>query len=189
MKMRLIASVLALSAMTVWAAPPDRTGPAKWGQNDERRADRLEAREREVHLMYVVAISESLGLTEAEAIKMGERLKAFDERRRPLRESMGTAMKALRDAAEGDQAALAQVDANVNQVLDGRAQLAQLDKELFASLAQGQSPERRAKLALTLARLNHEMKGFKKGRAGHVEGGRHRHHGGRFQQQGAAPQP
>ena len=162
MKTRMIAAVVAMASMTVLAAPPgDRPGKA------EARAERLEAREQQMRLMYVVAISEALGLSEADAIKMSERLKTFEDRRRPLRESMGTAMKALRDAADGEQAALGQVDANVARVLDGRAQMAQLDKELFAALAQGQTPVNRAKLALTLARLNQEAKGFKKGRGGH----------------------
>ena len=84
--------------------------------------------------------------------------------RRPLRRQMGESMKALKDAADGDAAALPQVDANVAKVLDGRAQMAAMDKELFATLSQGLAPQKRAKLALVLGRLQHEMKGFKKGR-------------------------
>lgn len=164
MKKKLIAGLVVLSAFTAFAAPGDKTTPAKWGggANQEERADRLEQRENQVRLMYVVAISEALGLNEADAMKMSERMKGFEEKRRPLRQSMGEAMRGLKAASDGDQAALAQVDANVAKVLDGRAQMAQLDKELFTTLAQGQPADKRAKLALTLARLNHDMKGFKK---------------------------
>jgi len=126
----------------------------------------MEAREREARLMYVVSIAEALELTEAEAIKLSEKLKVLDEKRRPLRQSMGEAMRAVKDAADGDQAALAQLDANVTRVLDGRAQMAVLDKELFNTLSQGYPPQKRAKLALVLGRLGHEMRGMKPGRGG-----------------------
>lgn len=127
----------------------------------EAREERFE----QARLMYVVAISEALDLKEADAIKLSTTLKAFEEKRRPLRQQMGEAMKSLKDAADGDASAAAGVDANVNKVLDGRAQMAALDKELFATLSQGQTPQKKAKLALVLARLNMEMKGaHKKGR-------------------------
>jgi hypothetical protein len=167
MKTKLLLSMMVLGAFTAFAGPPavERGGPGKWGGgNPERREERMEAREREVRLMYVVAISEALELNEADAIKLSEKLKVVEDRRRPLRQQMGEAMKSLKDAADGDQAALAQVDANVQRVLDGRAQMAAMDKELFTTLGQGLAPQKRAKLALTLARLQHEMKGFKKGR-------------------------
>lgn len=124
-----------------------------------------EERFEQARLMYVVAISEALDLKEADSIKLSTTLRSFEEKRRPLRQQMGEAMKSLKDAADGDAAAAATVDANVSKVLDGRAQMAALDKELFATLSQGQTPQKKAKLALVLARLNMEMKGaFKKGR-------------------------
>ncbi|MFT3710828.1 MAG: hypothetical protein QM817_24655 [Archangium sp.] len=165
MKTKLIA-VLAVLSMTAFAAPPPAGAPAggggKWAENKE---DRLENREQKMRLMYLVAISEALELSDAEALKLSDKLKAIEEKRRPLRQQMGEAMKSLRDASDGDQAALGQVDANVQRVLDGRAQMAAMDKELFAQLSQGLTPQKRAKLALVLARMGHEFKGGgKKGR-------------------------
>ncbi len=168
MKTKLLMSMVVLGAVTVFAAPPggEKGGPRmmRGGGDPEHRDERMEDREREMHLMYVVAISEALELTEAEALKLSEKLKGVEEKRRPLRRQMGESMKALKDAADGDAAALPQVDANVAKVLDGRAQMAAMDKELFATLSQGLAPQKRAKLALVLGRLQHEMKGFKKGR-------------------------
>lgn len=174
MKTKLMLPLVMLGALTAFAAPPPGgkggpgpapgQGPGRWGGED--REERMENREREARLMYVVSISEALELTEAEALKLSEKLKVIEEKRRPLRQGMGEAMRALKDAADGDATALGQVDGNVQKVLDGRAQMAAMDKEFFASLSQGYPPQKRAKLALVLARLNHEMKGFKKGRHG-----------------------
>jgi hypothetical protein len=165
MKTKLMMSMLVFGALAAFAAPPPGASgkPGKFGGD---RDDRMEAREREARLMYVVAISEALELTEGEAIKLSEKLKGIEEKRRPLRQSMHEAMRAVKDAADGDATALTQIDANVAKVLDGRAQMAVMDKELFTTLSQGYPPLKRAKLALVLGRLNHEMKAFKKGRMG-----------------------
>lgn len=162
MKTKLLMLCVALGSTMAMAAPPGAGGKAF--DKEERREDRMENREQKARLMYLVAISEALELSDADALKMSDKLKAIEEKRRPLRQQMGEAMKSLRDASEGDQAALAQVDANVQRVLDGRAAMAAMDKEMFSQLAQGLAPQKRAKLALVLARMGHEMKGMKKGR-------------------------
>ncbi len=168
MKTKLLTTILLCSSLAAFAAPPPaapgKGDKGKWGGGD--REERMEEREDRMRLMYVLAISEALELNEAEALKLSDKIKAIEDKRRPLRQAMGEAMKSLKDAADNDQAALGQVDANVQKVLDGRAQMAAMDKELFTSLAQGYPPQKRAKLALALARLHMEMKGFKKGRHG-----------------------
>jgi hypothetical protein len=111
------------------------------------------------HVAMVVAISEALELGEADALKLSEKLKTIEDRRQPIRASMHEAMKAVRAAAQGEAAALTQVDANVQKVLDGRAQMAAMDKELFTFLAKDLPPQKKAKLALVLARLGQELRG------------------------------
>ena len=113
---------------------------------------------RRAHLGMVVAISEALELSDAEALKMSEKLRSIEDRRQPIRLQMHEAMKAVRAAAGGDAAAQAQVDANVQKVLDGRAQMAAMDKELFTFLAKDLTPQKKAKLALVLAHLG-QMRG------------------------------
>jgi len=56
----------------------------------------------------------------------------------------------------------------VQRVLDGRAQMAALDKELFAQLSVGQSPQKKAKLALFMAKFGEEMR--------RIKGAKGRHH-------------
>lgn len=157
MKTRLLTMLLVLSSVSVFASPP--AGHPKW--TPEVQAERMQAHERKMRLMYVVSISEALDLNEKDALKLAEKLKAVEEKRRPLRQSMGEAIQALKDASEGDATALTSVDANVQKVLDGRSAMAAFDKELFGSLAQGYSPQQRAKLALVLGRLSNEGRGFK----------------------------
>ncbi len=164
MKTKLLMLCVALGSTMVLAGPPGPGPGGKGFDKEERREDRMENREQKARLLYLVAISEALELSDADALKMSDKLKAIEEKRRPLRQQMGEAMKSLRDAAEGDQAALGQVDANVQRVLDGRAQMASMDKDMFTQLAQGLTPQKRAKLALVLARMGQEMKGMKKGR-------------------------
>jgi len=166
MKTKLLMLSVALGSTMALAAPPG-PGPGPGGKGfdrEERREERMENREQKARLMYLVAISEALELSDADALKMSDKLKAIEEKRRPLRQQMGEAMKSLRDASEGDQAALGQVDANVQKVLDGRAQMAAMDKDMVTQLAQGLTPQKRAKLAVGVARRGPEMKGMKKGR-------------------------
>jgi hypothetical protein len=118
---------------------------------------------QKARVAMVVAIAEALELSEADALKMSEKLRSIEDRRLPMRAQMHEAMKSVRAAAEGDPAALAQVDANVQKVLDGRAQMAAMDKELFTFLAKDLPPQKRARLALVLAHLG-QLRGGKQGR-------------------------
>jgi hypothetical protein len=157
-----LGSLGALAAPPTSAAAPPGLPPPEDGPMAGKRA----------HLAMVVAISEALELSDADALKLGEKLKGVEARRQPVREQMREAMKAVRAAAGGDAAALAQVDANIQKVLDGRAQMAAMDKELFATLSKDLAPQKKAKLALVLAHLG-QMRGQMMG--GPHGGGRRGH--------------
>jgi ABC-type phosphate/phosphonate transport system substrate-binding protein len=58
------------------------------------------------------------------------------------------------------------VDQNMQKVLEGRVQMAALDKELFASLAEGQPPQKKAKLALVLAHVREDFRAELRGGKG-----------------------
>jgi hypothetical protein len=165
---QLMVSLLIVSSSVAFAGP-GKTGPARWDALDpEERAERQEERAKQARMLLVVAVAEALELNEAQALKLSEKIKVMDEKRRPVREAMHQAMRQVKAAADGDASALASVDANIQKVLEGRAQMAQLDKELFATLAEGQSPQKKAKLALVLARVGDEMR--------RVRGNKGRHH-------------
>ena len=155
------------------APPPAGAGapPAHW--DGERGSELKEEMQRKMHMMMVVGLADAMSLNESEALKLSDKLKGFEEKRRPVREAMGDAMKTLKAAAaDGDASALTQVDAATQKVLDGRQQMAALDKEMFQGLSKDLTPQRRAQLALFLARFHAEQKfgkgmGGRGGRAGH----------------------
>ena len=119
-----------------------------------------------------VRFDEALNLSETEAIRLADKIKVFDDKRKPLREQMFESMRVLRAAADGDQAALGKVDQATVALLDLRQQMAVVDKEMFLSVSKDLTPQKRAQLALFLAKFMHERK-----MGGGMRGGRH-HRGG-----------
>src|SRR5262245_33562190 len=149
MKKMLIAALLTAPALAFAQPPPPPGQGSAWDPGGPGNKERAEKRMR---LMEVVGLAEALDLNEADALKLAEKMRAFDERRRPYREQMQDSMKTLRAAADGETAAQGQVDKAVQTILDARAQLAQIDKEMFNTLSQGLTPQKRAQLALFFAR-------------------------------------
>ncbi|MBS1152813.1 MAG: hypothetical protein H6Q89_4511 [Myxococcaceae bacterium] len=168
MKKLLLAAVLAVSSLSFAAPPPAGAPPPKWGErgdNSERKAEMA----KKIHMLLVVGIADALSLNEAEALKMSDKLKGYEEKRRPVRETLGESLRVLKAAADGDTSALAQVDQAVQKLFDGRQQMAALDKEMFAGLSKDLSPQKRAQLAVFLAKFHAEARGWK-------GGGKGRHH-------------
>jgi hypothetical protein len=165
----LFAAVLMCSAVASAAPPPAARQPntpvATNPATQDDQFGRREEREKKVRMMLVVGIADALSLSEQDALKMGEKVKAFEERRRPVREQLMESMKLLKNASDGDPVALTQVDGAIQRVLDGRQQMAALDKEMFANLSQGLTPQKRAQLAIFLARF-HQGMGKMGGRGG-----------------------
>ncbi|MHA7632681.1 hypothetical protein [Corallococcus sp. M7] len=132
-------------------------GPKDPGARDADRMARAEQRQR---LRQVLELADTLELDSAQALKMDETLRRFEDRRRPLREQVRDSARILHLASRGDSAALGQVDAAAQKVFDARAQIAALDRELYQALAKDLTPEKRARLAVVMAR-SEGMKGLK----------------------------
>ena len=154
-------TVVAIGMVMSFAAlaGPPRAQPPPQGQGPVQLdpAERFQRQEQRHRMMQVLGLTEVLGLSTQEALRMDETIRRFDERRRPLREQVHASGKVVKDAAQGDAAAVGQVDQAIGRVLDARIQLATLDKEMFQALAKDLGPQQRAKLALFYARL-HKMK-------------------------------
>ena len=147
--MRVAVLTVALLPLAALAAPPDAQAEA------EREA------EKQMRLARVLGMAEELELDSAQALKMDETLRKFDERRRPLQEQVRESAEILERAADGDNAALNQADQAAQRAFDARAQLAALDKEMFQTLSKDLPPQKRAKLALFMARFDTKFMKFK----------------------------
>jgi ATP-dependent Lon protease len=129
-------------------------------QPDEETARELEA-EKQMRIARVVGLAEELELDSAQALKLDETLRKFDERRRPLLQQVRESAQILERASDGDSAALSQVEQAAQRAFDARAQLAALDRETFQSLSKDLPPQKRAKLALFMARFDNKSMKFK----------------------------
>ncbi|RKH42575.1 hypothetical protein, partial [Corallococcus llansteffanensis] len=119
------------------------------GARDPDRVAKAEQRQR---LRQVLELADTLELDSVQALKLDETLRRFEDRRRPLREQVRDSARVLHQASRGDSAALAQVDAAAQKVFEARAQIAALDRELYQALAKDLPPQKRARLAVVMAR-------------------------------------
>jgi ATP-dependent Lon protease len=129
-------------------------------QPDAEAARELEA-EKRMRIARVVGLAEELELDSAQALRLDEALRKFDERRRPLMQQVRESAQILERASDGDSAALAQVEQAAQRAFDARAQLAALDRETFQALSKDLPPQKRAKLALFMARFENRFMKFK----------------------------
>jgi hypothetical protein len=138
--------------------------------SEEKEA--VERVERQTRLMRVVGLAEELELEESQALKMADTMRQFDERRRPLLEQVQESAQVLRKAARGDAPSQSQVDQAVQRVFDARTQLTALDREMYQALARDLPPQKRARLAIFMARQDGKMKMEKMLRKAEREGRR-----------------
>lgn len=146
---RVAVLMMALLPLTALAAPPDA------------KAEAEQDTERQMRMARVLGLAEELELDSAQALKLDETLRKFDERRRPLREQVRDSADVLERAANGDNGALSQVDQAAQRAFDARAQLAALDREMFQVISKDLPPQKRAKLALFMARFENRFSNFK----------------------------
>jgi hypothetical protein len=160
-RMRMTVLTVVVLPMLALAAPPEDEA-----RRSAEAMERLEREARRDRLARVMGLADELELDTAQALKLDETLRKFDERRRPLMEQVRDSAQALRRAAEGDAAAAKEVDAAAQRAFDARAQLAALDRELFQTLSKDLPPQKKAKLALFLARSHgmgkHQLKRLEK---------------------------
>lgn len=142
--------------------------PARWNGGEGMEGKGAEFQHR-MRMMLVVGLADALSLNEGEAIALADKMKAFDEKRAPVREQMRDAMKTLKAASEGDQVALGQVDNATAKVFDGRQQMAAIDKEMYLAISKDLTPQKKAQLAVFLAKFHAKAMG---GMGGHERGGR-----------------
>jgi hypothetical protein len=142
--------ILMFAAAVPFAALAAQQGPTAGGspRDDTARFERMEKRMR---IARVLGLTEALDLNESQAVKVQETMAKFDNRRKPMLLAIHDSMQVLRRAANGDQAAQGQVDQAVARIFDTRAQIQQVDREMYQAITQGLSPEKRARAAVFLS--------------------------------------
>src|SRR5450631_2599130 len=138
----LVAFLVATSGWAQDGGPHPGDGPGSGGEQWQKRS----------RLMRTLAIADALELDDAATLKLRDRLTRFEDRRAPIQSQLLEQTVVLRRAAKGDTTAFAQVDGAIQKVLALRGQLEQLDRQLFAELSVGLTPQKKARLALTMAR-------------------------------------
>lgn len=130
-------------------------GPGKANPAD---ADALRTRiEKKIRLFRLMELTDALELSEPDAVRINEAMGRFDDRRRPLQKELGEQMKLIRRAADGDPEALRGLDAATARAFDLRAQVAQVNRELFQTVGKDLQPQKRARFALFLGQFDRKV--------------------------------
>lgn len=141
--------VVALMALGWVPAAALAQAPKGGGPQAQREGDPAHA-EKRMRLARTLGLAEALDLDTAAALKLGDQLAKFDERRKPVRKQAAEAREVLRAAAQGGKAGAAEVDAAIAKLLDARTQMQAIDREMIQAITRDLSPERKARAALFL---------------------------------------
>lgn len=155
MKTWMVLGMLTLAGAAEAAAPKKA--------DDPEAAEKREQMDQRGQMMLTLQISEALQMDDAATLKLRQTIAQWDAQRSPIRQQMLDQAQVLRRAAKGDTTAFGQVDSAIQKILDLRTQLHAVDQKLFQQLSQGQPPQKKAKLALTLART---LRGMGRGGGG-----------------------
>ncbi|HVO18267.1 MAG TPA: hypothetical protein VMU15_03370 [Anaeromyxobacter sp.] len=154
MRKMLIALLMIPAVALAQAAPKDKAGPDGRGPDPAR----MEKMEKRMRLARTLGLAEALDLDTAQALKLGETLSRFDDRRQAARKQAMDARQALRQAAQPDsKATAADVDGAISKLLDSRTQLQAIDKEMLASATKDLTPMQKARAALFLGRFRERI--------------------------------
>jgi len=156
MKTWMVLGMLALAG-AAQAAPPKKQ------PDDAAVAQRRAEMDQRAQMMMTLQLAEVLELDDAATLKLKQTVAQWDAQKAPLRQQMFDQAQVLRRAAKGDTTAYRQVDQAIQKILDVRSQLHAIDQKMFQQLSQGLPPQKKAKLALTIARMKDAMRGMMRG--------------------------
>jgi hypothetical protein len=151
----ILAAAIPLAALAQGGPPqggPQGQGP---GATSKEAGPRFspEKMEKRMRLARTLGLAEALDLDAPAALKLGETIGKFDDRRLAAHKTMHDARQLLVRAAQGEKVPAADVDQAIQKSLDARAQIAAIDRETVAAVTQGLTPEKKARAVLFLSRL------------------------------------
>jgi hypothetical protein len=153
--MKTLVLLLALAPMLALAqgGPGPGPGPGGPGMTPERQ-QRMQKR---MQLALTLGLAEALDLTDAQALKIRGELEKLTPRRTAAHQQLRDAVQVLRRSAQGEKVAAADVDQAVTRLLDARAQIQAVDRELVTTVTRDQPPEKRARAVLFLAKFHQRV--------------------------------
>jgi hypothetical protein len=145
---------LAAFAQGPGPGPGAGSGPGGRGRNgqgpDPANVERVEKRMR---LARTLGLAEALDLDAPQALKLGEAISKFDERRLAAHKQVFEAHQTLRRAAQGEKVPAAEVEQAIQKAFEAKAQVQAIDKETFAAISKDLSPDKRARALLFLEKF------------------------------------
>lgn len=138
--------------------PGPGAGPA--GRGDPERM------EKRLRLARTLGLAEALDLEPAQALKLGETLAQFDQRRVAAHTQIRDSRQVLRRAAMGEQVSAQEVDQAIQKSLDARAQLGVIDREIVGTLTKDLNPQQKARAVLFLGKFHRRFGGMGNGMMG-----------------------
>jgi hypothetical protein len=148
-------AVIALALPLVVRAQGPGATQGGQGQNQGQAGPRRdpERMEKRMRLARTLGLAEALDLDAEQALKLGQTISKFDERRVAAHQQMRTAREVLRRAAQGEKVAPADVDQAIQRSLDARAQLQAVDRDTVAAVTKDLTPEKKARAVLFLSKF------------------------------------
>jgi hypothetical protein len=159
MKKQMAAMIVAAVPLLVLAqggpgpGPGPGRGPGPGAGAGPGRRGNPEQMEKRMRLARTLGLAEALDLDAAQALKLGESIAKFDERRLAAHRLMRDGRAVLRRAAQGEPLAAGEVDAAIQKVLDARAQIHGVDREIVATVTKDLAPEKKARAVLFLSKF------------------------------------
>jgi hypothetical protein len=113
--------------------------------------------QKRARLALTLGLAEALELSDAQAFKVRDQIEKLAPRRMAAQHQMHEAVQVLRRSAQGEKVAAGEVDQAVTSLLDARAQVQTIDRELVTTVTKDQPPEKRARAVLFLAKFHQRM--------------------------------
>jgi hypothetical protein len=152
--MKKLALLLALTPLLASAQASPMMNSDQPGQMDPARMEKMH---RRMQLALTLGLAEALQLDDAAALKVRGQIEKFTPRRMAVAQQMRESVQVLRRSAKGEKVAAADVDAAIGRLLDARAQMQGLDREVVTTVTKDLPPEKRARAVLFLAKFHQRM--------------------------------
>ncbi len=159
-KEMLMAAMLAALPLAALAQGPQASGQGAQGQQ-QGAGQRMtpERMEKRMRLARTLGLAEALDLDASQALRLGDTIAKFDDRRLAAHKQLRDARDVLHRAAKGDKVTAAEVDQAIQKGLDARAQLQAVDRDTVSAVTQGLTPEKKARAVLFLAKFQARFPG------------------------------